>query len=135
MKIAIHSVFILKENILFLEEWIYYHILLGFNKFYLYDNSKVTKTSGCHPTHTVNGIKCFKPGKVNKYGVNYDQQVNMTDTQMDQYVQKLCEKYKCIEIIEWSPTDKEGNILHIQPQAHDHCLKKLKAIKLIGVQI
>ena len=31
MKIAIHTVFILKENILFLEEWIYYHILLGFN--------------------------------------------------------------------------------------------------------
>ena len=43
MQIAIHTVFILKENILFLEEWIKYHILLGFNKFYLYDNSKVTK--------------------------------------------------------------------------------------------
>lgn len=35
-----------KENILFLEEWINYHILLGFNKFYLYDNSKVNKISG-----------------------------------------------------------------------------------------
>ena len=125
MKIAIHTVFILIENILFLEEWIYYHILLGFNKFYLYDNSKVTKSGGCHPNH-----KCFKPGKVNKYGVNYDQVVNMTDTQMDQYVQKLCEKYKCIEIIEWSPTDNKGNILHNQNQAHNHCLKKLKSDKI-----
>ena len=121
MKMAIHTVFILKENILFLEEWIYYHILLGFNKFYLYDNSKVIKSGGCHPNH-----KCFKPGKVNKYGANYDKIVNMTDTQMNQYVQKLCEKYKCIEIIEWSPTDKEGNILHNQTEAHNHCLKILK---------
>ena len=64
MQIAIHSVFILKENILFLEEWIKYHILLGFNKFYLYDNSKVTKSGGCHINH-----KCFNPGKVNKYNV------------------------------------------------------------------
>ena len=28
--VAIHSVFISKENILFLEEWIDYHIQLGF---------------------------------------------------------------------------------------------------------
>lgn len=125
MKIAIHTVFILKENILFLEEWIYYHILLGFNKFYLYDNSKVTKSGGCHPN-----AKCFKPGKVSKYGINYHKIVNMTDTQMCQYVQKLCEKYKCIEIIEWSPTDKEGNILHNQEEANNHCLKTLKRDKI-----
>ncbi len=125
MKVAIHNVFILKENILFLEEWINYHILLGFNKFYLYDNSKVTKSGGCHPNH-----KCFNPGKISKYGVNYDQVVNMTDTQMYLYVQKLCEKYKCIEFIEWSPTDKKGNILHNQSQAHNHCLKKLKKDKI-----
>lgn len=121
MNIAIHSVFILKENILFLEEWIYYHILLGFNKFYLYNNSKVTKSGGCHPKH-----KCFKAGKVNKYNVNYDKIVNMTEKQMNDYLKKLCNKYNCIEIIEWSPTDKKGNILHNQAVAHNHCLKKLK---------
>ena len=53
----------------------------------------------------------FQTGKVNKYGIIYDKVVNMTNTQMNKHVQKLCEKYKCIEIIEWSPTDKEGNIL------------------------
>ena len=40
---AVHAVFISKENIVFMEEWIDYHIQLGFNRFYLYDNSKVTK--------------------------------------------------------------------------------------------
>lgn len=125
-KIAIHTVFILKENILFLEEWIYYHILLGFNKFYLYDNSKIGKVTG------YDKVKCplIIPQKVNKYGVNYDQIVNMTDTEMNQFVQKICEKYKCIEIIEWSPTDKEGKILYNQVEAHNHCLKKLKSDKI-----
>ena len=66
MKIAIHSVFILKENIYFLEEWIDYHMNLGFNKFYLYDNSKVQKTGGCH-----NNRRQFIPNEVNKYRVNY----------------------------------------------------------------
>lgn len=125
MKIAIHTVFILKENILFLEEWIYYHILLGFNKFYLYDNSKVTKSGGCHPKN-----KCFKVGKVNKYNVNYEKVVNMTDEQMYNYVKKLCDKYKCIEIIEWSPMDNKGNILHNQIEAHNHCLEILKRDKI-----
>lgn len=76
------------------------------------------------PNHKIIG------NKVNKYGINYDKIVNMTDTQMNQYVQKLCEKYKCIEIIEWSPTDKEGNILYQQDGAHNHCLKKLKNDKI-----
>tara|TARA_Y100000741_G_scaffold342836_1_gene306146 strand:- start:1033 stop:1845 length:813 start_codon:yes stop_codon:yes gene_type:complete len=126
MKIAIHTVFILKENILFLEEWIYYHILLGFNKFYLYDNSMMNKVTGFDnkPNHKIIG------NKVNKYGINYDEIVNMTDTQINQYVQKLCEKYKCIEIIEWSPTDKDGNILYNQVEAHNHCLKILKRDKI-----
>lgn len=118
---AIHSVFILKENILFLEEWISYHILLGFDKFYLYDNSKVTKSGGCHPKH-----KCFKAGKVNKYNVNYDTLVNMSDKEMNNYVKKLCDKYKCIEFIDWSPTDNNGQVLHNQEQAHNNCLQKLK---------
>lgn len=125
MKLAIHTVFILKENILFLEEWICYHILLGFNKFYLYDNSKVMISGGCHPNH-----KCFKPGKINKYGSNYEQLVNMSELQMKQYIQNLCEKYKCVEIIEWAPRDKSGNVLHKQKDAHNHCLKILKRDKI-----
>lgn len=47
-KYAIHTIFIAKENILFLEQWIDYHMILGFNLFYLYDNSKVEITGGEH---------------------------------------------------------------------------------------
>lgn len=122
MIIAIHTVFILKENILFIEEWIYYHILLGFNKFYLYDNSKMNKVTGFDSRHR----NVIVGGKVNKYGVNYDKIVNITDKEMNDYMKKLCERYKCIEIIEWSPTDREGNILYDQVKAHNHCLEILK---------
>jgi len=39
IKIAIQTVFILKENLPFLEEWIVYHKKIGVDKFYLYDNT------------------------------------------------------------------------------------------------
>lgn len=127
-RFAIHTVFILKENILFLEEWINYHILLGFNKFYLYDNSNVNKISGFDADEygQEEGGKYIQYNKINKHNVNYDEIVDVTQKDMDDYVQKLCEKYKCIDIIEWSPKDKDGNILYNQPEAHNHCLKRLK---------
>jgi hypothetical protein len=118
---AIHSVFILKENILFLEEWIDYHIQLGFNKFYLYDNSKVNKSGGCHIKH-----KCFTPGKVNKYNINYDELINLTDEELYNKFNKIINKYKCINVIEWSPKDTSGVVLFNQPEAHMHCLTRLK---------
>ena len=89
----------------------------------MYDNSKVTKPS------KLNGTKFINKG-TNKYNINYDKIVNMTATQMKDYVKKLCNKYKSIEIIEWSPTDNKGNILYNQEEAHNHCLKILKRDKI-----
>lgn len=122
MKIAIHSVFIIKENILFLEQWIYYHILLGFNKFYLYDNSKVNRVCGFDKKYE----NVIVGNKINKYNINYDEIVNLTDAKIDYYMKEICKKYKCIEIIEWSPIDENGNILYNQTEAHNDCLKKMK---------
>ena len=121
---AIHTVFILKENILFLEQWIHYHILLGFDKFYLYDNSKVRISSGCHPKH-----ECFVPGKTNKYNVNYDELI--TDAKANKLLNKILLKYKDnVRVIEWSPLDCNNVVLHNQVQAHNHCLEQLKRDKI-----
>ena len=38
-RVGIHTVFIGKENILFLKEWILYHKYMGVEHFFLYDNS------------------------------------------------------------------------------------------------
>lgn len=48
MKLSIQTVFNLRENILFIEEWISYHMLIGFDHFYLYNNSKATGTDGSY---------------------------------------------------------------------------------------
>jgi hypothetical protein len=117
---AIHSVFILRENILFLEQWIDYHIQLGFNKFYLYDNSKVKKSGGCHVK------KYFKPGSINKHKVNYGKIINLSDSELQKKIKLIQNKYSNVEIIEWSPKDKDGIIYFKQNDAFSHGLKKMK---------
>ena len=126
MKIAIHSVFIAKENILFLEEWIKYHQLIGVTDFYLYDNSKVNKITGWDERNKDKIIL----GKRNKYNIDYDKLVKMNKDQVNIHIKMLCNKYKSIKIIEWSPRDIDGNILHNQKEAHAHCLKQLKEDKI-----
>lgn len=121
MKIAIHSVFIAKENILFLEEWIDYHIQLGVDYFYLYDNSNVEKVVG------FNAPKKFMiAGKINKYNIDFDKIVNMTNEEVNNVLLNIQSKYKCVNIIEWSPKDKDGKIVHFQQKAHADCLNRLK---------
>lgn len=122
---AIHTVFIAKENILFLEQWIDYHMLLGFNKFYLYDNSKVNLTNDPHNNtyHEKNVI----PNKINKYCINYDEIVKLSDTEIVNILKKIEEKYsKNIRIIEWSPRNKENKVMYEQRKAHNNCLIHLK---------
>lgn len=121
MKIAIHSVFIAKENILFLEEWIDYHMQLGIDEFFLYDNSKVEKVVGFDAPK-----KFMVPGKVNKYKVNFDKLVNLSDTDIKDILTKIQAKYKNVNIIEWSPKDKDGKICYFQEKANNDCLAKLK---------
>lgn len=50
IKLAIHTIFILKENLPFLREWIAYHINLGFDKIYLYDNTGSIGADGSDKT-------------------------------------------------------------------------------------
>lgn len=122
---AIHSVFILKENILFLEEWIDYHIQLGFNRFYLYDNSKVSNSCIWNTQHTH-----FKEGKINKYNVNYEELIKLSNNELYNKLYKIMNKYKCIKLIDWSPKDMFGKVYYKQREAHLDCLNKLKNDKI-----
>lgn len=122
MKLAIHSVFICKENICFLEEWILYHISIGFNKFYLYDNSKVEKSDWCDAKH-----KCFIEKKVNKYGVHYDKRINLSNTEVKLLLDMICQKFSgMVEITEWSPRNEDGVVCYLQREANNHCLSRMK---------
>lgn len=118
---AIHTVFIPKENILFLEEWLDYHSMLGFNKFYLYDNRDVKKLDN-HDKKNYSHI--IKPGKVNKHKIDYDEIVELNNEQIDDIFEKIQTKYKDnVKFIRWSPKDKKGKVMYAQVKAHNHCLK------------
>jgi hypothetical protein len=123
--IAINSVFIAKENIPFLEEWIDYHIQVGFDKFFLYDNSKVNKIN--HFNSVISPKKDMIAGKINKYGINFDALVKLSQSEICDIMDKISKKYpNIVHFIEWSPMDKDGFINHNQEDAHNDCLSKLK---------
>jgi len=120
---GIHSVFIVKENILFLEEWIDHHWLLGFQYFFLYDNSKVQTKNYFNR----NNPKLI-PKKQNKHGISYDKMFNhLSQEEQEELLNKICNKYQGhIFIYEWSKKDKDGKIGHFQDEALDHILSALQ---------
>lgn len=127
MKAAIHAVFIAKENILFLEEWIDYHLEMGFGPFYLYDNSKVEKKSRFDAPN-----KAMIPQKINKHGVRYDDIVPLNKEQITAILLAISDRYKDLVIfIEWSPLDETGAVCYEQEQAHNDCLARLKQTEIV----
>ena len=109
--LAIMSVFILKENILFLEEWIQHHMSMGVDYFVLYDNSQTQKKDAKDPN--------VIPGKVNKHNFNYDELISAEDA--NQLLKRILNKYKDhIEIITWAKRDETGIIRYFQLEAFKH---------------
>lgn len=109
--LAIMSVFILRENILFLEEWLEHHISMGVDYFVLYDNSQTQKKNSWNQN--------VIPGKVNKHNVNYDELISHEDA--NQLLKKILNKHKGkIEILSWAKKDKNGIIRHFQLEAFKH---------------
>ena len=115
-KFAIHTVFILKENILFLEDWLKYHIHIGFDKFYLYDNT------GSKYQDIGNGDNIVE-NKKNKYGRQYDNYINDEQTQIK--FEEIFNKYKDnIVYIKWQPKNDKGQIIYGQTESINDYINK-----------
>ena len=97
--LAIHTVFLLKENIAFLEEWIDYHKEIGFNKFYLYDNTGSIGRNG-------------STKRKNKYNFEFDKIVKLSDNELKNYLKTILDKYPEITYIKWQPKDNNGYIVY-----------------------
>lgn len=125
MNVAIVCVFIAKENILFMREWIDYHKHIGVSRFYLYDNSKVQRSLGCHGKRNH-----YNPGHVNKYGVDYDKLVNMSQQQIDEHKQCIVDDNDGdVVFYDWSPVGSTGQIMGggpYQAQAYNENLQTCK---------
>jgi hypothetical protein len=103
--LTFHTVFILNENIKWLEEFLIYYInVLGVEHFYLYDNDKSTGGDG-----TTNN---------NKYGFSINTNNNNEDIKMFEDIKKKYHKY--ITHIIWQPLDENGNIIYGQNESIIH---------------
>jgi hypothetical protein len=115
IKLAIHTVFLPKENNIFLEEWIDYHLNLGFDQIYLYNNHGSTGKGTA-------GVKDMIINKVNKYNIDYENLLIKQDINLQ--LQKLEQKYKnIVKIINWDYRDKNNNIVYGYAESIQHFMK------------
>jgi mannosyltransferase OCH1-like enzyme len=107
--LSIHTVFRLEENILFLEEWIKYHKYIGFDRFYLYDNS--------------GSIGENNSNSVNKYDINFNELIN-NKSYIKNTLNKILKKYPEIIYIKWQPRNDENQIIYAQDKAFEDYINK-----------
>ncbi len=110
-ELAIQSVFILPENFIFLEEWIVYHMELGFTQFYLYDNyGSVSRGKG----RTGNNESTLNKTRA---GIEF---LKLFNFDIYRELEHLKKKYPGIHYIKWQPKDDEGNITYFPGKAIAH---------------
>jgi len=118
MKFGIHTVFIPRENILFLEEWIVYHMSIGAEAFYLYDNTGSTAKDG-DTMHLNNNIA--KNGK-NRFGIDIAKlTAKLSDIEIMEKMVSLAHWYP-VHFIRWANKDSAGNILYDQYKSCANCV-------------
>ena len=117
--VGLHTVFIARENILFLKEWVLYHRLKGIDHFFLYDNTGSTCSSQSVESspHTVHG-------RVSKYGVPYDELVRLSPEEVQYILDEIEREIPGVRVVKWRPRDEDGKIMHAQIQAHNDALSQ-----------
>lgn len=113
--IGIHTVFIAKENILFLKEWILYHKWKGIEHFFLYDNSG---------SYGLDKSSHFERMRMNAHGIPYGDIVKLSEADVTDILAHIQREIPNVHIIKWRPTDSEGRIMHAQEKAQNDALKR-----------
>ena len=116
--VGIHTVFIAKENILFLKEWILYHKYMGIDHFFLYDNS------GSYGYDKGLSRPLFERNRKNKYGISYDDIVSLPDAEIADVLDHIRREVPNVHIVPWQPTDAEGHVRFAQVQAQNDALER-----------
>ncbi len=116
--VGIHTVFVAKENVLFLKEWVLYHKYLGVEHFFLYDNS------GSYGYDKGVSRLLFAPNRKNKYGIPYDDIVALSDDKIADVLDHIRREVPNVHIVPWQPTDAEGRIRYAQVEAQNDALER-----------
>ena len=105
IKLNIQTVLIIKENIPFLREWIIYHINIGFDKIYLYDNTGSIGVDGSSNNN-------------NKYNFKFNEIINLNDDKLNQELNDVLTDFKDnIIYVKWQPKNEKGEIIYGQPES------------------
>jgi len=116
LKLAIQTVFIVKENLPFLREWILYHLHIGFDKIFLYDN---TGSIGIDDSNK----------NMNKYAFNFNNIIKLDDNAVNNEMQSILNDFKDNVIyVKWQPKDAKGNIIYGQTEAIKHYINNYGSI-------
>ena len=116
--VGIHTVFIAKENILFLKEWVLYHKYMGIEHFFLYDNS------GGDGYFEGAKIPLFERDRNTKYGIPYDDIVALTDAEIADVLAEIQLEIPTVHVVRWQPTDAEGRVTYAQVAAQNDALRR-----------
>lgn len=92
MKLSVQTLFLPRESLPYMEEWLLYHSLLGFDKFRLYDNTGSLGDISSPFRHRYGS-------SVTKYGIpNIPNEVS--DKKIADAVNSICSKFN-VELISW----------------------------------
>ena len=115
--LSFHTVFIVNENIPWLEEFIQYYKKIGFDHFYLYDNESSDGNCGI----MYQGQDVTKFLSENRCGFP---RLTTTPEEDRKKFDVILEKYKDnITYVKWQPKDGNGNIIYGQDEAITHFVK------------
>lgn len=111
---GIHTVYLPRENLRFVEEWLAYHSLLGAEYFYMYDNTGSRELDWGNSV-AVNGR--------NKYGRMMD--FSLSDAEIAEIEAAIFKKYPVVKIV-WQPREN-GEIVYGQNAACDDFAKGMRS--------
>ena len=111
---------IIKENILFLREWLEYYRQLGVTEFHLYDNSATQETD-----FGSTGNRTVQLGRVNKRNVPFGDVVLLSDEELAGAMQEICADVPGVHVIPWSIKDEHGRVRYGQLAALNHARRML----------
>jgi len=108
-KLSFHTVFIVNENIRWLEEFIQYYKKIGFDHFYLYDNEGSNGDNGEGTTTQ------------NRYGMP---RTTTTPQEDSDKLNTILEKYKDdITYVKWQPKNENNEIVYGYHESVNHFLE------------
>lgn len=117
MRLSAHTVYIPREHIVFLEEWLDYHIAQGVDHFYMYDNTgsigdklssykNVNQTGKCKRGYDIGSI-------TNK----------LTDDQINEIQFEIFNKYPGkVTHMMWPPREPGKTVYYMQNPGIRHCI-------------